>query len=263
MSDPTNWTFPEEFRPDPDELAFDLDEAIASVVQLRADVPADAFTASVLGTNRTGNGVVIGDDGLVLTIGYLVTEAESVWLTTHDGRVVAGQAGPRAGTDLDGVARSWWRAIRPYVSDRAVLLGHSLGAVLAVRLAELAGDELARTPVVLAAPPLHPGPAVRELLTAPGDAGLIAGLRRVYDEMEHLVVVLVMARGRVPDLHHAGAAVEVGARDQEVEPRAGRQQARARGRLPALHAGERSIELEKPAVAGEGRPLVEQPPERL
>jgi S1-C subfamily serine protease len=90
MSDPTNWTFPEEFRPDPDELAFDLDEAIASVVQLRADVPADAFTASVLGTNRTGNGVVIGDDGLVLTIGYLVTEAESVWLTTHDGRVVAG-----------------------------------------------------------------------------------------------------------------------------------------------------------------------------
>ena len=33
---------------------------------------------------REGSGVVIGDDGLVVTIGYLLTEAEEVWLTTHD-----------------------------------------------------------------------------------------------------------------------------------------------------------------------------------
>src|SRR6187402_49298 len=60
-----------------------------SVVAVRATVPEDAFTAGALGTLREGSGVVIRDDGLVLTIGYLITEAEEVWLTTHDGRVLA------------------------------------------------------------------------------------------------------------------------------------------------------------------------------
>lgn len=63
-----------------------------SVVALRARVPEDAFTAEALGTEREGSGVVINEDGLVLTIGYLITEAEEVWLTRHDGRVVAGHA---------------------------------------------------------------------------------------------------------------------------------------------------------------------------
>src|SRR5437588_258608 len=55
-----------------------------------ADVPEDAFTASILGTERTGNGVVIREDGLILTIGYLITEAETIWLTANDGTVVQG-----------------------------------------------------------------------------------------------------------------------------------------------------------------------------
>jgi S1-C subfamily serine protease len=57
---------------------------------VRAEVPEDAFTAQILGTERAGNGVVIREDGLVLTIGYLITEASSVWLTTAKGAVVAG-----------------------------------------------------------------------------------------------------------------------------------------------------------------------------
>jgi S1-C subfamily serine protease len=57
---------------------------------LRASVPDDAFTASILGTERAGNGVVIREDGLTLTIGYLITEAESIWLTTNTGATVAG-----------------------------------------------------------------------------------------------------------------------------------------------------------------------------
>jgi S1-C subfamily serine protease len=60
---------------------------LSAVVSLRAEVPDDAFTAQVLGTERAGNGVVIGDNGLVLTIGYLITEAEKIWLTTNDGQV--------------------------------------------------------------------------------------------------------------------------------------------------------------------------------
>jgi S1-C subfamily serine protease len=59
------------------------------VVKLRADVPEDAFTAGMLGSQRTGSGVVIDSNGLVLTIGYLVTEATDVWLTAPNGRELA------------------------------------------------------------------------------------------------------------------------------------------------------------------------------
>lgn len=65
---------------------------LRSVVAVRATVPDDAFTAGALGTRREGSGVVIRDNGLVLTIGYLITEAEEVWLTDHTGRVVPAHA---------------------------------------------------------------------------------------------------------------------------------------------------------------------------
>jgi S1-C subfamily serine protease len=68
----------------------DLERISRSVVKLRAEVPEDAFTAGILGSQRTGSGVVIDSNGLILTIGYLVTEATDVWLTTPDGRELAG-----------------------------------------------------------------------------------------------------------------------------------------------------------------------------
>lgn len=80
---------PEHLQPDPSEWSFDIGQAMASVVTLRSQVPAEAFTSRALGTEREGSGVVIRD-GLVLTIGYLVTEAEAIWITTADGRVVPG-----------------------------------------------------------------------------------------------------------------------------------------------------------------------------
>ncbi len=63
---------------------------LKSVVALRSSVPDDAFTAETLGVLREGSGVVIREDGLVLTIGYLITEAEEVWITRQDGKVIAG-----------------------------------------------------------------------------------------------------------------------------------------------------------------------------
>lgn len=66
--------------------------ALQSIVGVRSSIPEDAFTAATLGTRREGSGVVIRDNGLVLTIGYLITEAEDVWLTTQTGRVVPAHA---------------------------------------------------------------------------------------------------------------------------------------------------------------------------
>jgi len=63
-----------------------------SIVKLRAVVPDDAFTAAILGTERVGNGIVINSDGLILTMGYLITEATDVWLTVDSGQEVAGHA---------------------------------------------------------------------------------------------------------------------------------------------------------------------------
>jgi S1-C subfamily serine protease len=74
------------------EKTLDIENTLRSIVAVRATVPEDAYTANTLGTLREGSGVVIRSNGLVLTIGYLITEADEVWLTRHDGQVVPGHA---------------------------------------------------------------------------------------------------------------------------------------------------------------------------
>ncbi len=90
VAEKDEWAFPRELQPRAEQFAFDLNAALDAVVALHATVPEDAFTASILGSERTGNGVVIRDDGLILTIGYLITEAETIWLTANDGTVAQG-----------------------------------------------------------------------------------------------------------------------------------------------------------------------------
>src|SRR4030088_260920 len=87
----TEWKGPPANQPRASDCGFDLDRVLSSVVGLHSIIPPDAFSAETLGTERAGNGVLI-DDGLVLTIGYLITEAEAVWLHLGDGRVVEGHA---------------------------------------------------------------------------------------------------------------------------------------------------------------------------
>lgn len=85
----TQWKVPAAVQPRPDGYNFDLERTLASVVGLHTIVPSDAFTADTLGTERVGNGVII-DDKLILTIGYLITEAETVWIHMGDGRLAPG-----------------------------------------------------------------------------------------------------------------------------------------------------------------------------
>ena len=70
---------------DSDEL---FEASLNAVIGLRAIVPESARTANSLGTERQGNGIVIGDDGLVLTIGYLILEASDVQVTDSEGDYV-------------------------------------------------------------------------------------------------------------------------------------------------------------------------------
>ena len=69
-----------------------IDPILRSIVAVRSSIPDDAFTAKPLGTRREGSGVVIRENGLVLTIGYLIVEADEIWLTRNDGQVVPAHA---------------------------------------------------------------------------------------------------------------------------------------------------------------------------
>lgn len=80
---------PSNLQPQPADWSFDLDRALNAVVGLRADIPEGSHTAATLGTERAGSGVAIAG-GLVLTMGYLILEADSIWITTADGRVLPG-----------------------------------------------------------------------------------------------------------------------------------------------------------------------------
>jgi S1-C subfamily serine protease len=91
MSALSEWKVPPSAQPRPEDYGYDLERALSAVVGLHSIIPPDAFTAETLGVERAGNGVLIGD-GLVLTVGYLITEAETIWLHLGDGRVVQGHA---------------------------------------------------------------------------------------------------------------------------------------------------------------------------
>jgi len=75
-------------HPKQEELSFDLENALASVLRLSAEVPEEAFSARTLGTERQGNGIKINDDNFILTIGYLVVDASRIILNGRGGQEV-------------------------------------------------------------------------------------------------------------------------------------------------------------------------------
>ena len=63
-------------------------EILKGIIKIRTIVPENARTAKSLGTEREGNGVVIDSDGYVLTIGYLILEAEKIEIFGPNGKTV-------------------------------------------------------------------------------------------------------------------------------------------------------------------------------
>ena len=65
-----------------------LERASAAVVGIRVDAIQGTLSAESLGQRRSGTGVLIDDDGLILTIGYLLLEAQIIEVTTSQNRMV-------------------------------------------------------------------------------------------------------------------------------------------------------------------------------
>ena len=81
---------PQAAQPRQEELSYDLERALSAIVSVRTQIPDDAMTAKMLGTERAGHGVLIRENGLIVTIGYLVTEAETIWIVDNKGGATAG-----------------------------------------------------------------------------------------------------------------------------------------------------------------------------
>ncbi|HEX6793126.1 MAG TPA: S1C family serine protease [Casimicrobiaceae bacterium] len=74
-------------KPDKPTTTIDADKLFGAIVKVTTHSVPDARSAESLGEAREGTGVVIGKDGLVLTIGYLIVEARDVQITDSKGRV--------------------------------------------------------------------------------------------------------------------------------------------------------------------------------
>lgn len=66
----------------------EAEDVLAAVVRIKMTAIPNARSNATLGPSREGTGVVIDERGHVVTIGYIVIEAESIEITTQDGRTV-------------------------------------------------------------------------------------------------------------------------------------------------------------------------------
>lgn len=179
------------YRPDPAALGYDIEAAAAAVLALQAEVPEDAFTAGTLGTEREGNGVLIDDEGTVLTIGYLITEAERVTLTDHGGRTlpatvigydqVTGFGLVRAETPVDAEPLALGGAFGVEQGEDVVALAHGgMSQAMAARLVakrEFAGYWEYLLDVALFTAPPHPHWSGAALL---GPDGRVHGIGSLF-----------------------------------------------------------------------------------
>ena len=224
MSSPSDWKLPLTAQPKPADYNFDLERALSAVVGVRTIVPGDAFTAETLGTERAGNGVLIEPQGVVLTIGYLITEAETVWLTLSDGRPVPGHVlaydqetgfglvQPLARVDLPGLPLGSSASLR--VGDKVVVGGaggrhHSVAAHVIAKQ-EFAGYwEYVLDEAILTSP-AHPNWGGTAVIGPKGDLVGIGSLQlqqaREDEEGEHLnmVVPIDLLKPILNDLLTAG-----------------------------------------------------------
>jgi S1-C subfamily serine protease len=97
-----------------------LDELLSAVVHIKTSINPDGRSVANLGREREGTGIVIDNDGLIVTIGYLMVEAQSAEVIAADGRAVPANV---VGYDHES-GFGLLRAIMP-VKAHPLSLGHS------------------------------------------------------------------------------------------------------------------------------------------
>ena len=97
-----------------------LDDILSAVVHIKTTINPDGRSIANLGREREGTGIVIDNDGLILTIGYLMVEAQAAEVTTQDGRAVGANV---VGYDHES-GLGLLRAISP-LKVHPLPLGHS------------------------------------------------------------------------------------------------------------------------------------------
>lgn len=129
-----------------------LQRAGDAVVALRVTVTEGATSAESLGMRRSGSGVVIGPDGLILTIGYLLLEAETIEVITQDDRTLPAR---QVAYDL----ATGFGLLRPLVPLRGVepvpmagVAGLTLGEPLLVATGSSSGTEVGFTRLIATRP---------------------------------------------------------------------------------------------------------------
>lgn len=222
MSSATALKIPASAQPKPADYRYDLEQALATVVGLRAVVPQDAFTAETLGTERAGNAISIGN-GLLLTVGYLITEAESVWLHLHNGRIVAGHAAGFDGETGFGLVQMLERVEIPSlsmgnsdalaVSEKIVLAGaggrtHSVAGRVAARQ-EFAGYWEYLLDDAIFTAPAHPNWGGTALINAQGELVGVGSLqlereRAGRNEPLNMAIPINLAKPVIDDLRKFG-----------------------------------------------------------
>ena len=68
--------------------AITLDELVSAVVRIKTFIDPEGRSVQNLGRERDGSGIVIDENGLILTIGYLMVEAHGAEVVTNAGRTV-------------------------------------------------------------------------------------------------------------------------------------------------------------------------------
>ncbi len=129
-----------------------LKRAGDAVVVLNVTATEGATSAESLGQRRSGSGVVIGPDGLILTIGYLLLEAETIEIVTQDDRTLPAR---QVAYDL----ATGFGLVRPLVPLRGVepvpmtgVAGLKVGQPLLVATGSNSGTEVGFTRLVSTRP---------------------------------------------------------------------------------------------------------------
>jgi S1-C subfamily serine protease len=114
-----------------------ITRAMQAVVGIEVLAAEDARSAETLGEEREGTGVVIGADGLILTIGYLILEADTIHVTTHDNRVVPARVVGYDQASGFGLVRT----VLPLRGVQPVALGNSREVAVRTPLLAATGGE--------------------------------------------------------------------------------------------------------------------------